>query len=444
MILNNIYKKLIKNRFYKKIFIFSILIIITINLLTIGIIYYWSFYYYNHIFEDRIIDQETLKYNKELGVENTWLLGVNTHSIDVLEATYNKTISDHIYQQALTQNEVIKYYREKIDGKSLIYCIELRPDNGEYYYRYSVIRDLYHEGFWYIILTIVLFLIFMVIVFYKYVCFIDKQFSKELTELNTYVHKLENLDFDIEPIDLQFNNDILKNLAETFRKMHIRLKEKENIQKSTLQYISHEMKSPIMIIESYTVSAKEQIYPTGSLNNSLDTILSQTDRMKEKVDSLLKYVSISTKELNIENIDLTDVIYNIFMDYSSQIRLHGKFIYHIEENMEIQADREKIRIILQNLLENQLKYRDKLITIRAYKKTPNIELLFYNDGESINNKLRSQIFTPFIKGYNGFNGLGLSITKTILIQHGGNIKLLTTSKGTLFKVTLPISFKENI
>lgn len=90
MILNNIYKKLIKNRFYKKIFIFSILIIITINLLTIGIIYYWSFYYYNHIFEDRIIDQETLKYNKELGVENTWLLGVNTHSIDVLEATYNK------------------------------------------------------------------------------------------------------------------------------------------------------------------------------------------------------------------------------------------------------------------------------------------------------------------------------------------------------------------
>ena len=92
MILNNIYKKLIKNRFYKKIFIFSILIIITINLLTIGIIYYWSFYYYNHIFEDRIIDQETLKYNKELGVENTWLLGVNTHSIDVLEATYNKTI----------------------------------------------------------------------------------------------------------------------------------------------------------------------------------------------------------------------------------------------------------------------------------------------------------------------------------------------------------------
>ena len=112
--------------------------------------------------------------------------------------------------------------------------------------------------------------------------------------------------------------------------------------------------------------------------------------------------------------------------------------------MEIQADREKIRIILQNLLENQLKYRDKLITIRAYKKTPNIELLFYNDGESINNKLRSQIFTPFIKGYNGSNGLGLSITKTILIQHGGNIKLLTTSKGTLFKVTLPISFKENI
>lgn len=44
-----------------------------------------------------------------------------------------------------------------------------------------------------------------------------------------------------------------------------------------------------------------------------------------------------------------------------------------------------------------------------------------------------------MKGYNGSNGLGLSITKMILLQHSGNIELLKTNQGTLFKVTLPDS-----
>ena len=52
------------------------------------------------------------------------------------------------------------------------------------------------------------------------------------------------------------------------------------------------MKSPIMIIESYAVSAKEKIYPIGTLDDSLNIILDQTARMKEKVSSLLNYVTL--------------------------------------------------------------------------------------------------------------------------------------------------------
>lgn len=95
---------------------------------------------------------------------------------------------------------------------------------------------------------------------------------------------------------------------------------------------------------------------------------------------------------------------------------------------------------MENILENQLKYKDSQIAIRAYQNQKDqLIMLFYNDGESISPELKKQIFIPFAKGYNGANGLGLSITKTILLQHQGDIALLSTRKGTLFRITIPMS-----
>ena len=399
-------KNKIGRALYKNIFMFSLLLIVVIAISAMGILYYWSFYRYDHLFEDRIIDVKTLENAKKIGAENEWLLGVNTHSIDVLEATYNKDIKDHIYNQALTQEKVIQYYREKIDGKALIYCIELCAEKGEFFYRYSVIRDLYHEVFPYYVLTMGIFFAIVVLALFLYVRFIDKQFSMELIELQAYAQKLENLDLNIDDIKPKYGNSIIEILAGTFREMHIRLVEKENLQKSSLQYISHELKSPIMVIESYIISAKDGIYPAGTLDDSFD---------------------------------LSDLLYSLLIDYQAQIHKKGTHIYHIQNKMDILADSEKIRVVFQNLLENQLKYRNSLMAIRAYKKGDTIIMLFYNDGEIISDQLKKQIFTPFMKGYNGSNGLGLSITKMILLQHSGNIELLKTNQGTLFKVTLPDS-----
>lgn len=297
-------KNKIGRALYKNIFMFSLLLIVVIAISAMGILYYWSFYRYDHLFEDRIIDVKTLENAKKIGAENEWLLGVNTHSIDVLEATYNKDIKDHIYNQALTQEKVIQYYREKIDGKALIYCIELCAEEGEFFYRYSVIRDLYHEVFPYYVLTMGIFFAIVVLALFLYVRFIDKQFSMELIELQAYAQKLENLDLNIDDIKPKYGNSIIEILAGTFREMHIRLVERENLQKSSLQYISHELKSPIMVIESYIISAKDGIYPAGTLDDSFDTILEQTNRMKDKVSSLLKYVTISTMDLKKSQFDL--------------------------------------------------------------------------------------------------------------------------------------------
>ena len=433
-------KRTLNQQFYKKFFIISVIFAFAIAVFALGIIYYWSFYHYNHIFEDRVIDEQNLKYDEELGIKNEWLLGVTTDSIDVLEATYNEDIKNHIYQQALSQQEVEKFYREKIDNKELIYCISLTPQNGEFFYKYSVIRDLYHEIFPYIVASLIGFVILLVIILYFYFQFVEKQFSSELTQLQVYAQKLENLDLNIEPVKPCNSNNLIEALENSFYEMHIKLLKKEQLQKSSLQYISHEMKSPIMIIESYAVSAKEKIYPIGTLDDSLNIILDQTARMKEKVSSLLNYVTLSTKEIQKEIFSLSDMFETILNDYHTQIYVLRHAYFHIHPHLNIFADKQKIRVVLENILENQLKYKDSQIAIRAYQNQKGqLIMLFYNDGKLISPELKKQIFTPFAKGYNGSNGLGLSITKMILLQHQGDIALLSTRKGTLFRITLPMS-----
>lgn len=433
-------KKNSQSTILQKIFIISVIFAFAIAVFALGIIYYWSFYHYNHIFEDRVIDEQNLKYDEELGIKNEWLLGVTTDSIDVLEATYNEDIKNHIYRKALSQQEVEKFYREKIDNKELIYCISLTPQNGEFFYKYSVIRDLYHEIFPYIVASLIGFVILLVIILYFYFQFVEKQFSSELTQLQAYAQKLENLDLNIEPVKPCNSNNLIEALENSFYEMHIKLLKKEQLQKSSLQYISHEMKSPIMIIESYAVSAKEKIYPIGTLDDSLNIILDQTARMKEKVSSLLNYVTLSTKEIQKEIFSLSDMFETILNDYHTQIYVLKHAYFHIQPQLNIFADKQKIRIVLENILENQLKYKDSQIAIRAYQNQKDqLIMLFYNDGESISPELKKQIFIPFAKGYNGANGLGLSITKMILLQHQGDIALLSTRKGTLFRITIPMS-----
>ena len=92
--------------------------------------------------------------------------------------------------------------------------------------------------------------------------------------------------------------------------------------------------------------------------------------------------------------------------------------------------------MLENLVENQFKYCKELIAIRIFRNKDKIILLFFNDGDKISENLKSKLFMPFVKGYNGSNGLGLSICKTILLQHKSDIKIIDTNFGTLFKIEL--------
>lgn len=128
----------------------------------------------------------------------------------------------------------------------------------------------------------------------------------------------------------------------------------------------------------------------------------------------------------------------IFADYHTQIHMVKYVHFHIHPYLNIFADRHKIRVVLENILENQLKYKDSQIAIRAYQNQKDqIIILFYNDGASIGPELKTKSLRHLQKATMAPMVLGFLSLKRFFSTRG-DIELLSTRR-TLFRITIPMS-----
>ena len=419
-----------------RIIISTIIFTLIITLVSLGVVYYWSFYHFAHLFEDRVIDERTFQKKEDMGIENEWILGVTTHSIDVVRGIHGDETADVLEDRAAHQQEISKLYRETIDGKHIIYLIELDTSEGETIYEYSIIKDIYMEVFPRIVLGFIVLAVVLVGLSMVYTQYIGKGFYSDIQKLRAYT-KLVTQGLPAGEIQIDTRDEELQNLVADLQSMKETIDKDAAIRQSTLQYLSHEMKTPIMIIEGYASSAVDEIYPKGSLLTTLQTILAQTERMKQKVTDLLTIVHLeSAKDTGeLEKIPLKSCLSDVFQLLNSGLK-DKKFKIDIDDQIFLLGNKEKIRILFENLISNQIKYADSYFSISMRIDDSNLSLYFYNDGPVIPEKLRETLFQPFVKGYHGSSGLGLSICRTILGQIDGDIQLMESKAGTLFKVSI--------
>ena len=431
-------KKIKKQQgFQKRILLSTVIFILVITVLCLAVVYYWSFIHFSHIFEDRVIDEYTFQKNQDMGIKNEWILGVTTDSIDVVESIHKPIVAKRIQQQALSQTETEKLYRETIDGKHLIYSVRLDTENGETLYKYSIIKDIYAETFPQIAAFLLLFLLVIAGISVLYSSSLSRELYSGIRRLRGYSRRIAQ-GKPTTPIDIRTCDQEFQALAEDLEIMRQALEKSDEARQNALQYISHEMKTPIMVIEGYATSAMDGFYPKGTLADSLETILYQTERMKQRVQDLLTIVrvdSLTTPE------DLTDI--PLLPCIRETMELLGKSLVGKQWQVDVQADltirgsREHMMILLENLITNQVKYCQSFLSI-TQEETPDFHILrFYNDGPPVPQSMRDTLFKPFVKGSAGGSGLGLPICKGIMNQMGGDIRLEDTSEGTSFLLEFP-------
>lgn len=225
---------------------------------------------------------------------------------------------------------------------------------------------------------------------------------------------------------------IVKPVCETFEK-----------QKQFISDASHELKTPLAVIEANTDVLEEK---TGN-NKWISYIQNEIESMNKLINELLFLAKMENKEntKEYERLDLSnevEIITSMFesMAYENNIKIKS----NIQENITINMEKEDIKHILSTLLDNAIKHTDfeKEIIVELKKEKNDIVLLVENTGNPIPEEESEKIFERFYRIDKSRNrsekryGLGLAIAKSTVQKYNGNIKTYRKNNYTVFEVKI--------
>lgn len=310
-------------------------------------------------------------------------------------------LSDNLYDSNISQYawEINNGYKEK--GIIDKYVYKLVPINSNT----SIIIFMENES---VVLHIKRILSFSIIVFI-------------LSELVIYF------------IAKNLSNVIVKPVCETFEK-----------QKQFISDASHELKTPLAVIEANTDVLEEK---TGK-NKWISYIQNEIESMNKLINELLFLAKMENEKSNkkYEKIELSnevEIIVSMFesMAYENNIKINS----NIQENIIANLEKEDIKHILSTLLDNAIKHADfeKEVVVELEREKNDIVLLVENTGLPIPEKESEKIFERFYRVDKSRNrsekryGLGLAIAKSTVQKYNGQIKTYRKNDYTVFEVKIP-------
>ena len=251
--------------------------------------------------------------------------------------------------------------------------------------------------------------------------------------------KAGNLDFTIEAD----GKDEIGELCRNFEEMRFRLKEsaeekvegeKEN--KVLISNISHDLKTPITAIKGYVEGIMDGVADTPEKHDKyIRTIYNKANEMDMLINELTLYSKIDTNRIpyNFNRINVADYfedcVEEVGLDLEAKdIKL--TYIDYVDKDVLIIADPEQLRRVINNIIGNSIKYLDKekgFINIRIRDAGDFIQVEIEDNGRGIAAKDLPYIFDRFYRtdasrnSATGGSGIGLSIVKKIIEDHGGKI-----------------------
>ena len=218
------------------------------------------------------------------------------------------------------------------------------------------------------------------------------------------------------------------------------VKESFDKQKQFIADASHELKTPLSVI----VASSEAIDIDEKNSKWLKNIEYETNRMNLLISKLLSLAkSEQMEKVRLVNNNLSKIVELSLLTFEGRAYEKDiKFNYDIEDNIFMLMDEDSIKELVEILLDNAIKHSKKKGTINiSLKRDGQIILLVQNEGEAIPKGEEEKIFERFYRvdkarsRKNNRYGLGLAITKNIVLLHKGKIKASSMDGITTFQVT---------
>lgn len=273
------------------------------------------------------------------------------------------------------------------------------------------------------------------------------------------IQKLTNVALKIadgrlnEKADENGDYEIAK-LGMTMNLMSENLIKKEQLKKDFISSVSHELRTPLTVIKGWAFTLQSEAKDNKLLKDGLVIIEKESDRLGNMVNELLDFSEISSGRMlmNKELLDLTELALFInkqLMPKSTAKEIDMIINYDENKHVMVMADRDRIKQVLINILDNALKFTSNggviLTDIKTEKDIAVIEVI--DNGCGISKEEINLVTDKFYKGSNSnsHTGLGLSICEEIVKAHNGNLIIKSVlSKGTIVRIELPLEKEEVI
>ena len=248
-----------------------------------------------------------------------------------------------------------------------------------------------------------------------------------------------NLDFVLEVE----GNDEFSQLCQDFEEMRKRLKEsteekilmdKEN--KELISNISHDLKTPITAVKGYVEGIMDGVADTPEkMDRYVRTIYNKTNEMDHLINELTFYSKIDTNRIpyTFSKLNVEDYFSDCAEELGLEMETRGiELVYanYVEKGVQVIVDGEQIRRVIHNIVSNAIKYMEKprgIIQLRVKDVGDFIQVEIEDNGKGIAAKDLPYIFDRFYRtdvsrnSSKGGSGIGLSIVKKIMEDHGGKV-----------------------
>lgn len=264
--------------------------------------------------------------------------------------------------------------------------------------------------------------------------------AKQITDENLHLR-----------IPLPKYKDEIWNVANLLNEMLDRIEKYFLNQKTFIQELAHQLKTPITIIKGEIEVSLKKERTSNDYKEIIKSVYEEISRMSELIEHLIvlaRFSNLENKYYSIKRIDLLSAVkksMDLLKKYAELKNIKLNLIGgNITKDLSVKADEFSLVKSISNIIENAIKYSEngKSVFISVYKKDSYFCVEVRDEGRGILKEDISCIFERFYRGKNSLDkegfGLGLSIAKAAIENIGGEILIESDlTKGSIFKIMIP-------
>jgi len=342
-----------------------------------------------------------------------------------------------IFKEATSQQESEQRYSRQMQDERMYYIIRRGELGGHQAYLLSYMWESYQNDLVKTLLTRIIWIIAAILILSWLPSFwLARYLSRPLISMEEHVRRIADRDW-YEPLPCD-RNDEIGQLAQSIERMRGRLVKQDEAQQTFLQHISHELKTPVMVIRSYAQAIADGVFPRGGLEGSIQVIDEEAERLEKKVRDLLYLNKINYLSAHPQE-DEEFIIEEIIQKVIDLLRWQrSDLVWNVEgEGHLIKGDTEQWKVAIENLLDNQIRYAGHYINIRVSQQSDSVRIRIWNDGPALDEPQIEQLFKKYQVGDKGQFGLGLPIVQQVVLRHNGEIWAANEEGGAAFYIEVP-------